>query len=31
MEAQELQAVKQLKEARATIRKELSKVIIGQN
>ena len=31
MEAQELQAVEQLKEARATIRKELSKVIIGQN
>ena len=27
MEAQELQAVEQLKEARATIRKELSKVI----
>ena len=31
MEAGELQAVEQLKEGRATIRKELSKVIIGQN
>jgi MoxR-like ATPase len=31
MEAQDLQAVEQLKEARASIRKELSKIIIGQN